>query len=87
MFTTGCLAARGESLTAVGRRCIPTWAALGVVHDGSNTPGILPPRALRGGRFAGLDATRDFHHGLLGDGGPTRIRTWDRPVMSRRLYR
>ena len=30
------------------RRCIPASAALGVVQDGSNTPGILPPRASRG---------------------------------------
>ena len=41
----GLLAARGESLAAFDRRCIPPRAALSVVHDGSNTPGILPPRA------------------------------------------
>ncbi len=31
----------------------------------SNTPGIFPPRALRGGRLGGLGAMLDFHHGLL----------------------
>ena len=46
------LAARGESLAAFDRRCIPPWAALGVVHDGSNTPGILPPRAYLGASAA-----------------------------------
>ena len=59
------LAARGESPAAFDRRCIPPWATLGVVHAGSNTPGILPPRALRGGRLDGLGATRGFYHGLL----------------------
>ena len=42
------LAACGESPAAFGRRCIPPWAALGVVHDGSNTPGILHRRASLG---------------------------------------
>ena len=63
------LPARGESPAAFDRRCIPPWAALGVVHDGSNTPGICPPRALPWATAIsvqrGLGATRDFHHGLL----------------------
>ena len=63
------LAARGESPAAFDRRCIPPWATLGVVHAGSNIPGILPPRALPWATAAliqrGLGATRDFHHGLL----------------------
>ena len=63
------LAARGESPAAFDRRCIPPRAALGVVHDGSNTPGIFPPRALPWATAAsvqqGLGPTRGFHHGLL----------------------
>ncbi len=59
------LAARGESPAAFDRRCIPPGAALSVVHDGSNTPGIFPPHALRGGRLDALGATLNFHHGLL----------------------
>ena len=55
-------AARGESPAAFDCRCIPPWAALGVVHDGSNTSGILPPRALPWATAAlvqrGLGATR-----------------------------
>ena len=59
------LTVRGESPAAFDRRCIPPGAALGIVHDGSNTPGILPPHAWRGARLGGLGARRDFHHGLL----------------------
>ena len=59
------LAARGKSPAAVGQRCIPPRAALGIVHDGSNTPGIVPPRALPAGRSAALGATQDFCHGRL----------------------
>src|ERR1700730_6620216 len=55
------IAARGESPTAFGQRCIPP----GGVAPPSNTPGILGRRALPAGRIAGLGATRDFHHGLL----------------------
>ena len=58
------LAARGESPAAFGRRCIPP----GCVAPRSNTPGILARRALPAGRIAALDATPDFHHGLLGFG-------------------
>ena len=62
------LAARGESLAAFDRRGIPPWAALDVVHDGSNTPGLLPPPAWPRPTAAsiqrGLGATRDVHHGL-----------------------
>src|SRR5579862_5860929 len=56
-----CLAARGESPAAFGERCIPP----GCVAPRSNTPGILTRRALPSGRIAALDATPDFHHGLL----------------------
>ena len=52
---------RGESLAAFDRRCIPA----GGVAPRSNTPGILGRRALPTGRLARLDATPDFHHGLL----------------------
>ena len=55
------LAARGNSPAAFDRRVIP---ADGVARR-SNTPNILPPRALSAGRLAGLGATRDFFHGLL----------------------
>ena len=58
----GLLAARGKSPAASGRRYIPPRG----VARRSNTPGILPPRALRAVRLDGLGATRDFHHGLLG---------------------
>ena len=73
MLTTGsavrvegqaALAARGESPSAFDGRCLPPRD----VTRRSNTPGILSPRALRGGRLAGLGATRDFHHGLLEQG-------------------
>ncbi len=40
------LAARGESPAAFDRRCIPKLPALGHFLQGSNTAGILPPRAL-----------------------------------------
>src|SRR5688572_31888289 len=56
------LAARGASPAAFDRRCIPA----GGVAPPSNTPGILGRRALPSGRIAGLGATRDLHHGLLG---------------------
>src|SRR5713226_7908015 len=55
------LTARGESLAAFDRRCIPA----GCVAPSSNTPGILGRRALPPVRLAGLGATPDFHHGLL----------------------
>jgi len=54
------LAARGESPTAFGRRCIPS----GCVAPPSNIPDILGRRALPAGRIAVLGATPDFHHGL-----------------------
>src|SRR5688572_7820056 len=56
------LAARGASPAAFDRRCIPPDC----VAPSSNTPGILGRRALSAGRFAGLGATRDLHHGLPG---------------------
>ena len=56
------LAARGESPAAFARRCIPP----GGVAPRSNTGRILARRAWPAGRIAGLGATRDFHHGLLG---------------------
>jgi hypothetical protein len=56
------LAARGESPTAFGRRCIPP----GCVASPSNIPDILGRHALPAGRIAGLGATPAFHHGLLG---------------------
>jgi hypothetical protein len=55
------LAARGESPTAFGRRCIPADC----VAPPSNIPDILGRRALLAGRLAALGATPDFHHGLL----------------------
>ena len=55
------LAARGESLAAFDRRCIPPRG----IARRSNTPGMLPPRAWQDGRLGGLGATRDFHHGLI----------------------
>jgi uncharacterized SAM-binding protein YcdF (DUF218 family)/lysophospholipase L1-like esterase len=55
-------AARGASAAAFDGRSIPP---LGVARR-SNIPDILPPRDLIGGRLARLDATRPFHHGLLG---------------------
>ncbi len=61
MLSTG-LAARGESPAAFDRRCIP----VGCVASPSNIPDILGRRALPAGRLAGLGATPDFHHGLLG---------------------
>jgi hypothetical protein len=57
-------AARGESPAAFDGRCIPPSG----VARRSNTPGILPPRALPAGRLARLGATRDFHHTLLAQG-------------------
>src|SRR5947208_14111482 len=68
------LTARGESLAAVDRRCIPSPPqrgcrvgdpGAGCVAPPSNTPGILGRRALPAGRLARLGATPDFHHGLL----------------------
>src|SRR5437773_12033886 len=55
------LAARGETPTAFGRRCIPADC----VAPPSNIPDILGRRALSSGRLAALGATPDFHHGLL----------------------
>src|SRR5437773_6730935 len=54
-------AARGESPTAFGRRCIPADC----VTPPSDIPDILGRRALSAGRLAALGATPDFHHGLL----------------------
>ena len=54
------LAARGESPTAFGRRCIPS----GCVAPPSNIPDILGRHALPARRLARLGATPDFHHGL-----------------------
>jgi len=54
-------AARGKSLAAFDRRCIPA----GCVAPRSNTPGILARHALPAGRLARLGATPDFHQGLL----------------------
>ncbi len=56
------LAARDERPAAFDRRCIPPDR----VAPRSNTLGILARRALSAGRSAGLGATRDVHHGLLG---------------------
>ena len=74
------LAARGESPAAFDRRCIPPRG----VTRRSNTPGMLPPRALQGGRLDGLGATRDSHQGLLG--APSDFAFWDYgPELSRRF--
>ena len=59
--TEAALAARGKSPTAFNRCCIPPRG----VAPQSNTPSILPRRALGPGPRTGLDATPDFHHGLL----------------------
>ena len=48
------LVSRPGSLVAFGRRCIPPRG----VARRSNTLGILPPRALRVGRLAALDANK-----------------------------
>ena len=56
------LAARGESLAAFDRRCIPA----------------APQRGCRVGgpwRLAGLGATPDFHHGLLDAAADARAKT------------
>ena len=45
-----------RSSFAFGRRCIPPRG----VARRSNTPGILPPRALLGGRLGALGATTNF---------------------------
>ena len=55
------LGARGESPVAFDRRCIPPRG----VAPQSHSSAILLRRALPRGRLTGLDATRDFHHGLL----------------------
>src|SRR5712692_9832211 len=77
------LAARGESLAAFDRRCIP----VGCVAPLSNTPGILGRRALPPGRLAGLGATPDFHHGLLGPNlvglGEGNVDRGGRPTIGR----
>ena len=57
------LGVRGGSPAAFDERCIPP----GGVAPPSNTAGILGRRAWPAGRLARLGATRDFHHGLLGD--------------------
>ena len=62
MGMSGHLAARGKSPAAFDQRCIPP----GYVVHRSNTARILPLLALPRGRIAGLGATQDFHHGLLG---------------------
>jgi hypothetical protein len=59
---TASLAARGATPAAFDRRCIPG----GCVAPPSNIPDILSRRALPPGRLAGLGATPDLHHGLLG---------------------
>src|SRR4029077_4229014 len=74
----GGLAARGESLAAFDRRCIPA----GCVAPPSNTPGILGRRALPPGRLAGLGATPDFHHELLAQGPSLRKPPCPRLVTS-----
>jgi hypothetical protein len=55
------LAARGGSGAAFDGRCIPPLC----VARPSNIANIVSPRALIGGRLAGLGATRHFHHGPL----------------------
>src|SRR5436190_23473847 len=55
------LAARGETPAAFGRRCIPADC----VAPPSHMDDMLGRRALSAGRLAALDATLDFHHGLL----------------------
>jgi len=55
------LAARGETPTAFGRRCIPADC----VAPPLNIPDIRGRRALSSGRLAALGATPGFHHGLL----------------------
>ena len=70
------LAARGGSPAAFDRRCIPQGTALSHSLQGSNTAGILSPRALPGGRSTDLGATLDFHHGLQ---GPMFAPVFDKP--------
>src|SRR5436309_4421067 len=60
------LAARAESPTAFGRRCIPADC----VAPPSNIPDILGRRALPAGRLAALGATPDFQHGLRAEQSP-----------------
>ncbi len=55
------LAARGASSPAFDRRGVP----YDYVAPPSHTLSILGRRALSSGRFAGLGATRNVHHGLL----------------------
>src|SRR5213592_4306699 len=73
--TGAASAARGETPAAFGPRCIPApphgaqsapWGPRAdCVAPPSNMANILSRRALSAGRLAGLDATLDFHHGLL----------------------
>src|SRR6266545_4193368 len=58
---TKCLAARGETPAAFGRRCIPADC----VAPPSHIPDMLGRRALSSGRLAALGATPAFHHGLV----------------------
>ena len=59
-------AARGASPPTFDRRGIPDDC----VAPPSNTFSILGRLALSSGRFAGLGATRDLHHGLLANDRP-----------------
>ncbi len=51
------LVARFTITVAFGRRCIPPRAAMVFSSAGSNTPGIVLPRALRAGRLDALGAS------------------------------
>src|SRR5204863_9177693 len=55
------LVARRVITAAFGRRCIPPRG----VARRSNTPGIVPPRALRGGRLGALGASPQLRDGPL----------------------
>ena len=95
------LAARGESPSAFGGRCIPPPPRRGCRVEGpgprgvahrSHTPGILAIRAWRSGRIGRLGATTHFHHGLLGpalcyqhDAGPLSILINVGPLYRRKL--
>src|SRR2546426_7640368 len=73
------LAARGETPTAFGRRCIPADC----VAPPSNIPDILGRRALSAGRLAALGATPEFNHGLpAAAGGPQADGRAARPSAS-----
>ena len=81
MALVRALAARGATPAAFGRRCIPS----GCVAPSSNIPDILGRRALPGGRIAGLGATPELHHGLLGDANYVRTLEVDRLADVTRL--